>query len=73
MLNKCFNGFSSKRKKHIKVSLNYFWLKCGKVKKKKKAKRTTETSLVVQWLRLLTLSAEGLDSIPCQGTRSHRL
>ena len=29
------------------------------------------TSLVVQWLRLLTLSAGGPGSIPAQGTRSH--
>ena len=30
-------------------------------------------SLVVQWLRLCTLNAEGLDSISGQGTRSHTL
>ena len=29
------------------------------------------TSLVVQWLRLCTPKAEGLGSIPGQGTRSH--
>ena len=28
-------------------------------------------SLVVQWLRLCTPSAGGLDLIPAQGTRSH--
>ena len=31
------------------------------------------TALVVQWLRLRALSAEGLGSIPGQGTRSHVL
>ena len=29
------------------------------------------TSLAVQWLRLHTPSARGLDLIPAQGTRSH--
>ena len=29
------------------------------------------TSLVVQWLRLCTPNAEGLDLIPSQGSRSH--
>ena len=29
------------------------------------------TSLVVQWLRFLTLNAGGLGLIPGQGTRSH--
>ena len=29
-------------------------------------------SLVVQWLRLCTLNAEGLDSISGQGTRSYK-
>ena len=29
------------------------------------------TSLVAQWLRLHTPNAEGLGSIPGQGTRSH--
>ena len=37
---------------------------------KKKKKEGRRTSLVVQWLRL---RAEGLDSIPGQGTRSHML
>ena len=32
---------------------------------------TNRTSLVVQWLRLCTLNAGGLGSIPGQGTRSH--
>ena len=31
------------------------------------------TSLVVQWLILLTPNAEGLGSIPGQGTRSYKL
>ena len=31
------------------------------------------TSLVVQWLRLLTPKAEGWGSIPGRGTRSHML
>ena len=31
------------------------------------------SSLVVQWLRLLALTARGLGSIPGQGTRSHML
>ena len=31
------------------------------------------TSLVVQWLRLLAPNAQGLGSIPGQGTRSHLL
>ena len=31
------------------------------------------TSLVVQWLRLLTSNAGGMASIPGQGTRSHML
>ena len=31
------------------------------------------SSLVVQWLRLLTPTARGLGSIPGQGTRSHML
>ena len=31
------------------------------------------TSLVVQWLRLLAPNAQGLGSIPGQGTRSHML
>ena len=35
--------------------------------------RTNRTSLVVQWLRLCTLNAGGLGSIPGQGTRSHIL
>ena len=29
------------------------------------------TSLVVQWLRLSAPNAEGLDSVPGQGARSH--
>ena len=31
------------------------------------------SSLVVQWLRLLTPTARGLGSIPGQGTKSHML
>ena len=31
------------------------------------------TSLVIRWLRLCALNAEGLGLIPCQGTRSHML
>ena len=33
--------------------------------------KTVGTSLVLQWLRLRTHNAEGLGSIPGQGTRSH--
>ena len=36
-------------------------------------KRSWETSLIVQWLRLPTPDAGGLGSIPGQGTRSHTL
>ena len=35
--------------------------------------RIPGTSLVVQWLRLCTPKAGGLDSIPGQGTRFHML
>ena len=45
---------------------NFFLLK-NYTKFKKWASRT---SLVVQWLRLHHLNAEGLSSIPAQGTRS---
>ena len=34
-------------------------------------KMTRGTSLVVQWIRLHTLDAEGLGSVLGQGTRSH--
>ena len=36
-------------------------------------KAFTGTSLVVQWLRVHGPNAEGLGSIPGQGTRSHML
>ena len=39
----------------------------------KERKGKVGTSLVVQWLRLCTPTAEGLGSIPGQGTRSHIL
>ena len=36
-------------------------------------KNHSETSLVVQWLRLCAPNTGGLGSIPSQGTRSHML
>ena len=42
--------------------------------KQNKIKRAVwRTSLLVQWLRLCALNAEGLGSIPGEGTRSHIL
>ena len=38
-----------------------------------KDNKSLGTSLVVQWLRIRTLSAKGLGSIPGQGTRPHML